>query len=128
MAQWTELTVSTGDTKVIRGQGMPSYRHHDFGNLYVQFDVKFPKFEPQPGMTEVQERERLRQIQKLQQLHAILPPPASRAEPDEDAMVENYPLESIAVDQQARASGAGLMDEEDDDLPPGAERMQCASQ
>ena len=31
-----------GEVKMIRGQGMPSMRHHDFGNLYIQFDVKFP--------------------------------------------------------------------------------------
>ena len=22
---------------------MPSYRHHDYGNLYIKFDVKFPE-------------------------------------------------------------------------------------
>ncbi len=28
--------------KVITGQGMPSHRHHDFGNLYIRINVKFP--------------------------------------------------------------------------------------
>ena len=28
---------------MVQGQGMPSFRHHDYGNLYIQFDVKFPE-------------------------------------------------------------------------------------
>lgn len=28
--------------KVISGQGMPSYRHHELGDLYVQIKVNFP--------------------------------------------------------------------------------------
>jgi DnaJ family protein A protein 2 len=31
-----------GDLKVIRGQGMPSQRHHEPGDLYVKINVKFP--------------------------------------------------------------------------------------
>jgi hypothetical protein len=34
--------LSTGDIKVIQGQGMPSHRHHDHGNLYVKLNIKFP--------------------------------------------------------------------------------------
>ena len=105
----------TGDVKIIRGQGMPSYRHHDFGNLYVKFDVKFP----QSGFSDLAE---------IQKLHSILPPPQPRAVPPPDAMVEDFPLDTIDADQQARAHGRGAMDEDDDDVPAGAERMQCASQ
>ena len=49
-----------GEVKMIRGQGMPSMRHHDFGNLYIQFDVKFP-----PKAFNSQ--------QKLEMLESILP-------------------------------------------------------
>ena len=33
----------TGDVKVIHGQGMPSQRHHEPGDMYVKLDVKFPE-------------------------------------------------------------------------------------
>ena len=52
---------------MIRGQGMPSYRHHDFGNMYIQFDVKFPERLTGPdgtGMTE----------DMIKALESVLPP------------------------------------------------------
>ncbi len=35
--------VKPGDIKVLRGQGMPSYRHHEMGDLYVNLSVAFPE-------------------------------------------------------------------------------------
>jgi len=32
-----------GDVKVIHGQGMPSQRHHEPGDMYVKINVKFPE-------------------------------------------------------------------------------------
>jgi DnaJ family protein A protein 2 len=95
---------------------MPSFRHHDFGNLYIKFDVKFPE----KG-----------QLQNLELLEQVLPPRAQQNQPPADAMVEDFELEDIDTNEnsQARAHGAGsAMDEDDDDVPPGAERVQCASQ
>lgn len=95
---------------------MPSYRHHDFGNLYVQFDVKFP--EPD-------------QLQNLELLEKVLPPRMQQAQPPADAMVEDFDLEEVDLSEgsQTRARGGPtMMDEDDDDVPPGAERVQCASQ
>ena len=93
---------------------MPSYRHHDFGNLYIQFDVKFP------------DKTELRNIDLLKQ---VLPPRTHQAQPPLDSMVEDFELEDVDPRGQARAQGAAGMDEEDEDgIPPGAERMQCASQ
>lgn len=93
---------------------MPSFRHHDFGNLYIKFDVKFPEKE---------------QLQNLDLLEKVLPPRAQQNQPPADAMVEDFELQDIDANEnsQARAHG-GAMDEEDDDVPPGAERVQCASQ
>ncbi|GLB35267.1 putative dnaJ central domain [Lyophyllum shimeji] len=34
--------VRHGESKVIRGQGMPSLRHHEPGDLYVKISVRFP--------------------------------------------------------------------------------------
>ena len=95
---------------------MPSYRHHDFGNLYIQFDVKMP---PSNFNT----------LEKIQLLETILPPRREQVAPPRDAMVEDYDLEDIDPSGQRRAQGATSMDEEDEDgVPHGAERMQCASQ
>lgn len=101
---------------MIRGQGMPSMRHHDFGNLYIQFDVKFP---PQLFNTP----------EKIQLLEDILPPRKPGVEPPVDAMVDDFQLEQVDQSGQRRAQGATGMDEDDEDgVPQGAERMQCASQ
>ncbi|KAF4578673.1 Type I HSP40 co-chaperone [Pleurotus pulmonarius] len=35
--------VKHGDVKVIHGQGMPSRRHHELGDLFVKLNVKFPE-------------------------------------------------------------------------------------
>ena len=101
---------------MIRGQGMPSMRHHDFGNLYIQFDVKFP-----PEMFNTPE--------KIQMLEQILPPRKEVELPPPDAMIDDFNLEAVDQSGQRRAQGATHMEEEDEDgVPHGAERMQCASQ
>ncbi|KAE8362398.1 hypothetical protein BDV27DRAFT_131576 [Aspergillus caelatus] len=108
--------VTPGAIKVIKGQGMPSFRHHDFGNLYIQFDVKFPEKD---------------QLNNLNLLEQVLPPRMEQPQPPTDSMVEDFELEDVDSSEysQARAHGAaGSMDEDDDDVPPGAERVQCASQ
>ncbi len=101
---------------MIRGQGMPSMRHHDFGNLYIQFDVKFPV----AGFNSPE---------KIQMLENILPPRRQQAQPPHDAMVDDFKLEEVDPSGQRRAQGATGTEEEDEDgMPQGAERMQCASQ
>lgn len=101
---------------MIRGQGMPSMRHHDFGNLYIQFDVKFPPND-------------FNSSEKIAMLESILPPRKIQAQPPHDAMVEDFNLEEVDPSGQRRAQGATGMDEEEEDgMPQGAERMQCASQ
>lgn len=104
-----------GAIKVIKGQGMPSYRHHDFGNLYIQFDVKFPEKS---------------QLQNLELLEQVLPPRMSQNQPPADAMVEDFDLEDVdpSDHSQARAHGAAMDEDDEDGVPPGAERVQCASQ
>ena len=102
--------------KVIKGQGMPSYRHHDFGNLYVHFEVEFPD-------------KMAINHENLHLLDQVLPPRLQQHQPPQDGMVEDFDLEDVDPRQQARARGATGLDEEDEDgIPAGAERMQCASQ
>lgn len=117
--RWLTVNIFPGDPitpgaiKVVKGQGMPSFRHHDFGNLYIKFDVKFPD---------------KTQLQNLELLEQVLPPRPQQPAPVGDAMVEDYDLEDVDPRQQARARGATSLEEDDDDMHPGAERVQCASQ
>ncbi|OCK75140.1 DnaJ-domain-containing protein [Lepidopterella palustris CBS 459.81] len=113
--------ISPGEVKVIRGQGMPSHRHHDFGNLYIQFDVKFPERIAGPDGGPMTEETRLA-------LERILPTRRTDQMPPPDAMTEDFSLDSVdPAQEQARARGMAS-DDEDDDMHPGAERVQCASQ
>ncbi|EXJ54575.1 DnaJ like subfamily A member 2 [Cladophialophora yegresii CBS 114405] len=106
--------ITPGSIKVIKGQGMPSLRHHDFGNLYIQFDVKFPD-------------KSTINSQNLPLLEQVLPPRMEQKLPPADGMVEDFDLEEVDPRQHARAHGA--TDEDDEDgIPAGAERVQCASQ
>jgi DnaJ homolog subfamily A member 2 len=105
---------------------MPSYRHHDFGNLYIQFDVKFPeRIEGPPGqdgyptsMTE----------QQVKALESVLPKRKPQAIPPQDAMTEDYPLEKVDPLQEGQRANRMQMDDEDDEMHAGGERVQCASQ
>lgn len=109
---------------MIRGQGMPSYRHHDFGNLYIQFEVKFP-----PVLTKLLPGSPDYDPAAQPKLEDILGPRTEQPKAGSDAMVEDFSLEDIDPSNQRRAHGATSMDEDDEDgVPHGAERMQCASQ
>ena len=94
---------------------MPSYRHHDFGNLYIKFDVEFPP-------------DHFNTPEKLLQLEQILPP-RNVPEIPTDAMVDDVVLEEVDARDHARAhQGATGMDDDDDEMHGGGERVQCASQ
>ena len=103
---------------MVRGQGMPSYRHHDFGNLYIRFNVKFPEknWTDDPAAFEA--------------LRNLLPAPSVQNVPPKEAMSEPADLEDMDTQAQTRVFGSpgGGMDEEDEDGQPGGERVQCASQ
>ncbi|KOS18881.1 Mitochondrial protein import protein mas5 [Escovopsis weberi] len=107
--------ISPGAVRMIRGQGMPSYRHHDFGNMYIQFDVKFPEknWSCNPEVFEA--------------LRNVLPAPAVQAIPPQEAMTEPADLEE--PDSRSRAFDPNAMvDDEEEDGHGGGERVQCASQ
>jgi DnaJ family protein A protein 2 len=113
---------SLAAVKVVRGQGMPSYRHHDFGNLYIQFDVKFP---PRLGGPD---GESITPAQ-IAALESVLAPRAQDQLPPPDAMTEDFQLEDVdPTREQARSRGMNAMDDEDDEMHGGGERVQCASQ
>ncbi|KAL2290771.1 hypothetical protein FJTKL_14754 [Diaporthe vaccinii] len=121
--RWLSVDILPGEAiapnavKMLRGQGMPSYRHHDHGNLYIQFNVKFPE----KGWTADEAA--------FEQLRKILPSPSVQNVPPAEAMTEPADLEDPDTNAGARAFGGGEgMDEDDEDGHPQAERVQCASQ
>lgn len=102
---------------MVRGQGMPSPRHHDYGNMYIRFNVKFPEKNWTDDAT------------AFESLRKILPGPEASAQPPAEAMTEPADIEDIDSSSQNRVFNAGGgMDEDDEDGHPGGERVQCASQ
>jgi DnaJ family protein A protein 2 len=102
--------------KMVQGQGMPSHRHHDMGNMYIHFNVKFP------------EKNWTRDQSAFAALQKILPQPSVQNVPPAEAMTEPVDLEDMDSHTQSRVFGSPGMDEDDEDGHPGAERVQCASQ
>ncbi|KAK9240616.1 hypothetical protein V1525DRAFT_394431 [Lipomyces kononenkoae] len=115
--EWLKVDVIPGETihpgmvKVIEGRGMPSYRLHNFGNLYVEFEVEFPG-------------NNFSTPEQLAFLENILPPRPPLNIPV-DAMVDDVVLQDVDPMQQGR-SRAGP--EEEDEGEEGGERAQCTSQ
>jgi len=131
--RWLTIDIIPGEViapntvKVVRGQGMPSYRHHNFGNLYIRFDVKFPQRIGSKTTTESGDEVISLSFDDINALQRILPPRQREIPIPADAMTDDFVLEDIdSAMEEARARGAG--EEEEDDLHPGAERVQCASQ
>ncbi|KAJ1857392.1 Type I HSP40 co-chaperone [Coemansia sp. RSA 1822] len=107
--------IKPGETKVIEGQGMPSYRHHNNGNLFIKFNVRFPE----PNWTSEEE---------IKKLEALLP-----ARQPVPAIPKGYHTEDVvlsAVDlhhqKKMNESDAG-MDEDYEDAQHGP-GVQCAQQ
>jgi DnaJ family protein A protein 2 len=117
------LITRTGEIKVIRGQGMPSYRHHDFGNLYIQFDVKFPEVLTSADGAPMTDEQKAA-------LESVLPPRSPQNVPPPDAMTEDFSLDKVDPNRESARAQRGGMGEDDDDEMHGAggERVQCASQ
>ena len=101
---------------MVRGQGMPSHRHHDFGNLYIQFDVKFP------------EKNWTTNPEHFESLKSILPPTVQPITPPIDVEAEQADLEDMDPQSQSRAAhGMGEDDDEMGDGHPGVIILQLHS-
>ena len=92
---------------------MPSYRHHDHGNMYIKFNVVFP-----PSNFNTPEA-----IAKLEEIL----PARNTTEVPADAMVDDVVLEDVDPREQGRSQG-GATGMDEDDEGQGGERVQCASQ
>lgn len=111
------LTRSADSVKMVRGHGMPSHRHHDFGNLYIHFNVVFP------------EKNWTQDPNAFEELRKLLPAPALQNVPPAEAMTEPADLEDLDnPSQRVFGGGPGMGEEDDEDAQPGGERVQCASQ
>ncbi|KAG5513522.1 hypothetical protein PMAC_000954 [Pneumocystis sp. 'macacae'] len=85
--------IKPGDVKVLQGYGMPSYRHHDYGDLYVRFEIEFPR---PYSITDPA---------SLSLLEKILPPRNEVMIP-ENAITEEAVISDLDPMQEARAEGA----------------------
>lgn len=104
--------ISPGTIKCIEGKGMPQYRHHNYGNMYIEFEVVFP--DPKDFATP----------EKLAVLESILP---ARPEINVPANAETEEVMLQDVDESKyRASQAE--DEEMADDEGGYQQAQCATQ
>jgi len=112
--------IRPGELKSIVGEGMPSYRHHYKGNIYVQFKVEFPS-------------SNWATPEQLEMLETILPPREPLPSPD-GMEVEEVVLGTLDASQHAKAmngsGNGGARDDDDDDEETHhhGPQMQCAQQ
>jgi len=101
--------IKNDSVKVIRGQGMPSQRHHDFGDLFVNLRVTFPDY-IDPNMVPL--------------LEQALPPRKPAETFPKEVLVEEVDLVDMDARQQQEHARGDAMDEDDEAQP----RMACTNQ
>ncbi|KAF9100211.1 Type I HSP40 co-chaperone [Mortierella sp. GBA35] len=107
--------IKPGELKAVMGQGMPTERHHDFGNLYIQFEIEFPT----ANWTD---------LAKIEQLRAILPPAPALPALAQGAHIEEVSLTEMDPRQKARAEQGHMGGDDDEDGAHGGPGVQCAQQ
>jgi DnaJ family protein A protein 2 len=100
---------SLGDLKVIHGQGMPSQRHHELGDMYVKLNVEFPDH-IDPGV--------------IPFLEQALPPRKPTQMFEKNIEIDEVSLDDAGETRSRRATAGDEMDEDEDGQP----RVQCAQQ
>ncbi|KAF9572497.1 Type I HSP40 co-chaperone [Mortierella alpina] len=106
--------IRPGELKALMGQGMPTERLHDFGNMYVQFEIEMPP----PHWTDPAQ---------IQQLRTLLPPPRELPTIPKGYLAEEVYLTEMDPRQRARAEHGHQEGDEDDENGPGP-GVQCAQQ
>jgi len=91
--------LSTGDTVVVKGEGMPVYKGKGKGDLYINFEVEMPSAEWLQGID-------------VKALEALLPPKKAELEP-RPAVVAEARWE--AADMESFADGLEEEDWEDEE-------------
>ncbi len=107
---------------MIPNEGMPQYKNpFNKGNMYIQFNVEFPK----PGFLN---------DKKLQQLEQILPPrkqaPKLTEEMEHVELKPYEPSQSNGKGGRRGRQGEAYQEDDDDDENGGhgGQRVQCAQQ
>jgi len=99
--------VKQDDLKVIHGQGMPSQRHHELGDLFIKVSIKWPEhIDPD----------------KLHLLEEVLPPRRQLPKLAKNVLVEEVEISDVDP-RQERAMQDDSMDDVEDEP-----RVQCANQ
>jgi len=103
--------ISDGALKVIAGEGMPSHRHHQHGDLFIKLHVKFPEhIDPE----------------KIQYLERALAPRTPLPKFEKNMHIEEATLSDLdARQQREHARGDSDAMDEDEEGPRG---VQCAQQ
>ncbi|KAF9385058.1 Type I HSP40 co-chaperone [Podila verticillata] len=104
--------IKPAELKAVMGQGMPTERHHDFGNMYIQFEIDFPA----ANWTD---------LSHIEQLRAILPAATPLPELPKTAHIEEVSLTEMDPRQKARAEHGNMGDDDEEGHGPG---VQCAQQ
>ena len=104
------LAYPSGALKVIAGQGMPSFRHHEPGELYVRIAVRFPESID---------------INTIPLLEQALPKRKEMAKFGKKAHVDEVTLEEPNDRQRKSATNGDEMDE-DEEEGGGRQGVQCA--
>ncbi|KAI0811115.1 hypothetical protein BC629DRAFT_1031420 [Irpex lacteus] len=106
--------IKHNDIKRIPGEGMPSQRHHEPGDLIIKFTIKFPDFISPDA---------------IPLLEKALPPRKPLEKFSKSTLLEEVELVDADAQQQRRAAHShGDAMDEDDDGPDGEPRVQCANQ
>ncbi|CAG8678056.1 11038_t:CDS:2, partial [Ambispora leptoticha] len=110
------LTALAGQYKALAGYGMPSYRHHNYGNLLIKFDIEFPE----PHWTSPA---------NIAKLEEILPKRPTLDLDLQNDSIEDLTLQDLSIDEQQKAAhilANGV--EDDDDEESHGHGVQCAQQ
>ena len=107
--------VKDGALKRIAGQGMPSYRHHEMGDLYVKLNVEFPESIP---------KELVKHLEKA--LPARTPAKTYPSSIHVDEVGLSEPTEREKASHQNGGGRGGEDDMDDDDEEGGGPQVQCA--
>ncbi|KAI0262964.1 hypothetical protein BC834DRAFT_889876 [Gloeopeniophorella convolvens] len=100
--------IKQDDLKVIQGQGMPSQRHHELGDLFIKVSIKWPEhIDPT----------------KIALLEQVLPPRTPLPKQPKNTLVEEVEMSDVDP-RQERVMQEDAMDEDDSAEP----RVQCANQ
>ena len=98
--------------KVIPGEGMPSQRHHEPGDLFIRIAVKFPESMP---------------LDSIPLLERALPPRKPLEKFPKNVMLEEVEVVEADARQHEFADAGEAMDE-DEEGGEGEPRVQCANQ